>query len=51
MTKTEYARFSRQIVDGILNELNAKGLSDLNNEPLKDELLTAIDWHCAPKTD
>lgn len=55
MTKTEYGSYSAivdLIVCDLINQLMAKELLTPDKiEPLKDELLTAIDWHCAPRTD
>ena len=50
MTKTDYTTAANLIVSEAIDKLIAQGLlSPDNKEPLKDELLTAIDWHCAPR--
>lgn len=51
MTRQEYQSIINQVINSILSELaNHDLLPPQNAEPLKDELLTAIDWACAPQS-
>jgi hypothetical protein len=51
MTRQEYQSIVNQLIDSILSDLYyRKLLTPENAEPLRDELLTAIDWACAPKS-
>jgi len=50
MTKTDYTAATALIVSEAIDKLITHGLlPPESKEPLKDELLTAIDWHCAPR--
>ena len=49
MNQPEYMSITVNIVNKAIVELvRSKCLDPHQTEPLKDALLTAIDWHCAP---